>query len=205
MRLRNVKNAEEILSLSKYVIKEIDLSNLFSNNNPIYLEIGMGKGDFIIENAIRYPNINFIGIEKYASVMVRAVQKLDDLELSNLRLISMDAKGIDSVFSNNIEILYLNFSDPWPKKRHELRRLTSPYYLEKYDKILKHPKHIIMKTDNRKLMEYSIKSFTDNDYKIENICLNLYEENIKDNIPTEYEKKFVSKGCPIYKIEVKKD
>lgn len=205
MRLRNVKNAEDILSSSRYVITEIDLSNLFSNDNPIYLEIGMGKGDFIIANAMKYPNINFIGIEKYASVMVRAVQKLIDVELPNLKLIHMDANEIDQVFSNNIELLYLNFSDPWPKKRHALRRLTSPYYLKKYDVILNHPRHIIMKTDNRKLMEYSIKSFTDNGYHIENLCLNLYEEDIKDNIPTEYEKKFVAKGCPIYKIEVKKD
>lgn len=205
MRLRNVKNADEILYSSDYVVKEININNLFSNNNPIYVEIGMGKGDFIIENAIRYPNINFIGIEKYSSVMVRAVQKLEQLELPNLKLIHMDAKEIDNIFSNNIEILYLNFSDPWPKKRHALRRLTSPYYLEKYDKMLKHPRHIIMKTDNRKLMEYSIKSFTDYGYKIEEIYLNLYEEDIKDNIPTEYEKKFASKGCPIYKIEVKKD
>lgn len=205
MRLRNVKNADEILYSSDYVVKEIDINNLFSNNNPIYVEIGMGKGDFIIENAVRYPNINFIGIEKYSSVMVRAVQKLEQLELPNLKLIHMDAKEIENIFSNNIEILYLNFSDPWPKKRHALRRLTSPYYLEKYDKMLKHPRHIIMKTDNRKLMEYSIKSFTDYGYKIEDLCLNLYEEDIKDNIPTEYEKKFASKGCPIYKIEVKKD
>ena len=205
MRLRNVKNADEILYSSDYVVKEIDINNLFSNNNPIYVEIGMGKGDFIIENAVRYPNINFIGIEKYSSVMVRAVQKLEQLELPNLKLIHMDAKEIENIFSNNIELLYLNFSDPWPKKRHALRRLTSPYYLEKYDKMLKHPRHIIMKTDKRKLMEYSIKSFTDYGYKIEDLCLNLYEEDIKDNIPTEYEKKFASKGCPIYKIEVKKD
>lgn len=205
MRLRNVKNADEILCTSNYVVKEIDTNNLFSNNNPIYVEIGMGKGDFIIENAVRYPNINFIGIEKYSSVMVRAVQKLEQLELPNLKLIHMDAKEIENIFLNNIELLYLNFSDPWPKKRHALRRLTSPYYLEKYDKMLKHPRHIIMKTDNRKLMEYSIKSFTDYGYKIEDLCLNLYEEDIKDNIPTEYEKKFASKGCPIYKIEVKKD
>ena len=201
MRLRNVKNAEQILKSSKYVTNDIT----FSNNNPIHLEIGMGKGDFIIENAIRYPNINFIGVEKYDSVMARAVQKLEELELPNLKLLNMDAKEIDELFSNNIEVLYLNFSDPWPKKRHALRRLTSPYYLEKYDKIFKNKKHIIMKSDNRKLIEYSIKSFTDNGYKIEDICLNLYEEDIKDNIPTEYEKKFSAKGCPIYKIEVTKD
>ena len=201
MRLRNIKNADEIVNNSKYVINEID-ENTFKNNNPIYLEIGMGKGDFIINNAIRNPNTNYIGIEKYKSVLVKAVQKLEDKEIDNLKIICMDAKEIN-VLSTKIDLLYLNFSDPWPKKRHALRRLTSPIYLEKYENIFKDKKHIIMKTDNRKLFEYSIKSFTDYEYKIEDICLDLYKENIEDNIPTEYEKKFRDKG-PIYKIEVTK-
>lgn len=202
MRLRNIKNATEIVKSSKYVV---DINEVeFNNNNPIYLEIGMGKGNFIIENAIRYPNINFIGIEKYASVMIRAIQKLESLELNNLKLILIDAKEIEEALSKKIDLLYLNFSDPWPKKRHALRRLSSTYYLEKYDKIFKNDKHIIMKTDNRHLMEYSIKSFTDYGYKIEDICLDIYEENIENNIPTEYEMKFKEKGFPIYKVEVKK-
>lgn len=204
MRLRNVKNAENILEQSSYVVKEIK-QPLFSNSNPIYLEIGMGKGDFIIENAMRYPNINFIGIEKYASVMVRAVQKLEEINLPNLKFICTDAKNVNTLFQKNITLIYLNFSDPWPKKRHALRRLTSPYYLDKYEPVFQEKKHIIMKTDNRKLMEYSIKSFTDYGYQIEDICLDLYREDLTENIPTEYEKKFVAKGCPIYKIEVKKD
>ncbi len=204
MRLRNVKNAENILEQSSYVVKEIK-QPLFSNSNPIYLEIGMGKGDFIIENAMRYPNINFIGIEKYASVMVRAVQKLKEINLPNLKFICTDVKNVDTLFQKNIALIYLNFSDPWPKKRHALRRLTSPYYLDKYEPVFQEKKHIIMKTDNRKLMEYSIKSFTDYGYQIEDICLDLYREDLAENIPTEYEKKFVAKGCPIYKIEVKKD
>lgn len=201
MRLRNIKNADEIVNNSKYVINEID-ENTFKNNNPIYLEIGMGKGDFIINNAIQNPNINYIGIEKYKSVLVKAVQKLEDKEIGNLKIICMDAKEIN-VLNTKIDLLYLNFSDPWPKKRHALRRLTSPIYLEKYENIFKDKKHIIMKTDNRKLFEYSIKSFTDYGYKIEDICLDLYKENIEDNIPTEYEKKFRDKG-PIYKIELTK-
>ena len=201
MRLRNIKNADEIVNNSKYVINEID-ENTFKNNNPIYLEIGMGKGDFIINNAIQNPNINYIGIEKYKSVLVKAVQKLEDKEIDNLKIICMDAKEIN-VLNAKIDLLYLNFSDPWPKKRHALRRLTSSIYLEKYENIFKNKKHIIMKTDNRRLFEYSIKSFTDYGYKIEDICLDLYKENIEDNIPTEYEKKFRDKG-PIYKIEVTK-
>ena len=201
MRLRNIKNADEIVNNSKYVINEID-ENTFKNNNPIYLEIGMGKGDFIINNAIQNPNINYIGIEKYKSVLVKAVQKLGDKEIDNLKIICMDAREIN-VLSTKIDLLYLNFSDPLPKKRHALRRLASSIYLEKYENIFKNKKHIIMKTDNRKLFEYSIKSFTDYEYKIEDICLDLYKENIEDNIPTEYEKKFRDKG-PIYKIEVTK-
>ena len=191
MRLRNIKNADEIVNNSKYVINEID-ENTFKNNNPIYLEIGMGKGDFIINNAIQNLNINYIGIEKYKSVLVKAVQKLEDKEIDNLKIICMDAKEIN-VLSTKIDLLYLNFSDPWPKKRHALRRLTSPIYLEKYENIFKDKKHIIMKTDNRKLFEYSIKSFTDYGYKIEDICLDLYKENIEDNIPTEYEKNLETK------------
>lgn len=201
MRLRNIKNADEIVNNSKYIIKEINENN-FNNNNPLYLEIGMGKGDFIINNAIQNPNINYIGVEKYKSVLVKAVQKLEDKELENLKIICMDAKDIN-ILNKKIDLLYLNFSDPWPKKRHALRRLTSPVYLEKYENIFKNQKHIIMKTDNRKLFEYSIISFTDYGYKIEDICLDMYKEDIKNNIPTEYEKKFRDKG-PIYKIEVTK-
>ena len=201
MRLRNIKNADEIVNSSKYVIKEIN-EPLFKNNNPIYLEIGMGKGDFIINNAIQNPNINYIGIEKYKSVLVKAVQKLEDKELNNLKIICMDAKDIN-IINTKINLLYLNFSDPWPKKRHALRRLTSPIYLEKYEGIFKDKKNIIMKTDNRNLFEYSIISFTNNGYKIADICLDIYKENIENNIPTEYEKKFRDKG-PIYKIEVTK-
>ena len=198
MRLRNIKNADEIVNNSKYTIKEINNNN-FDNNNPIYLEIGMGKGDFIINNAIQNPNINYIGIEKYKSVLVKAVQKLEEKELNNLKIICMDAKNINEM-ETKVDLLYLNFSDPWPKKRHALRRLTSPIYLEKYENIFKNQKHIIMKTDNRNLFEYSIISFTNYGYKIEDICLDIYKENIENNIPTEYEKKFRDKG-PIYKIE----
>lgn len=201
MRLRNIKNADEIVNNSKYTIKEINNNN-FDNNNPIYLEIGMGKGDFIINNAIQNPNINYIGIEKYKSVLVKAVQKLEEKELNNLKIICMDAKNINEM-KTKVDLLYLNFSDPWPKKRHALRRLTSPIYLEKYENIFKNQKHIIMKTDNRNLFEYSIISFTNYGYKIEDICLDIYKENIENNIPTEYEKKFRDKG-PIYKIEVTK-
>ena len=164
----------------------------------------MGKGDFIIENALKNPEINFIGIEKFDSVMVRAVQKLEEYDIPNLKLIKIDAVNIDNIFYKEISCLYLNFSDPWPKKRHTNRRLTSNVFLNKYDLIFKNTKKIIMKTDNRHLFEYSIKSLTDYGYKINDISLDLHSDNKLDNIETEYEKKFVSKGMVIYYIEVTK-
>ena len=208
MRLRNVKGANERIEQSKYIIKDYTnykgkFNTLFKNKNKIYIEIGMGKGDFIINMAQLYPNINFIGIEKFDSVMVRAVEKLEQKEIPNLRLIKMDAREIDQIFEKEISRIYLNFSDPWPKERHSKRRLTSEIFLQKYDILLK-TKEIIMKTDNRNLFEYSIKSLTDYGYKIDLLSLDLYKDDIKDNIQTEYEKKFTSMGNIIYKISVHK-
>ena len=209
MRLKCVKGAKERVESSSYLVLEPSkykgkYKDLFKNNNPIYIEIGLGKGNFIIENAKRYPNINFIGIEKYDSVIVRSVEKLENLELSNLKLIRMDANKINDVFDKEIDLIYLNFSDPWPKLRHEKRRLSSHEFLKKYDLIFKNKKNIIMKTDNRKLFEYSIVSFTNYGYKINDISLNLYDDDIENNIPTEYEIKFKNKGFTIYKIDVEK-
>lgn len=206
MRLKHIKGAEEKVENSKYVIKEFKKGNFkayFKNNNPIKLEIGMGKGDFIVEQAKRNPNINFIGIEKQASVLLRAIEKQEELDLPNLYFLNIDAKNIEEIFEKEIETLYLNFSDPWPKERHAKRRLTSPVFLNSYENIFKGEKHIEMKTDNKKLFEYSVKTLTDNGYKIIDIRLNLHEDEI-DNIQTEYERKFSNKGFPIYKIEVKK-
>ena len=204
MRLKCVKGAKEKVENSPYLLENKQYENVFKNNNPLYIEIGMGKGNFIIENARRYKNINFIGIEKYDSVIVRAVEKLEKEELPNLRLLRMDASTIDEIFNKDIDLIYLNFSDPWPKARHYKRRLSSEEFLKRYDKIFKSKKHIIMKTDNRKLFEFSIKSFTDYGYKINNLSLNLYEDDIKGNIPTEYEEKFHNNGDIIYMIDVEK-
>jgi tRNA (guanine-N7-)-methyltransferase len=209
MRIRNVKNKEEILDNSKFLVKNPKdnkgkWNKVFNNDNPIYIEIGMGKGKFIIENAKKYPNINFIGIEKYDSVIVRAIEKLENLDLPNLKLIKMDATNIETIFNKEIDLIYLNFSDPWPKLRHEKRRLSSFEFLKKYDNIFKNNKRIIMKTDNRKLFEYSIISYTNYGYKINDISLDLYNDDVEDNIPTEYEIKFKNKGLPIYKIDVEK-
>lgn len=208
MRLKKVKGALEIVSNSDYVIKEPKkyrgkYKSLFGNNNPIHIEIGSGKGDFIINMAKTYPNINFIGIEKYDSVLCKIVNKLELENIKNLKLICMDAIEIDEVFNKEIDTLYLNFSDPWPKKRHAKRRLTSEIFLKKYDLIFENKNNIIMKTDNQALFEYSVMSFNNYGYKISYISLDLHSTN-EFNIETEYERKFSSKGFRIYKIEVYK-
>lgn len=208
MRLKNIKGAKDKINKSPYIVQNPEdykgkYQTLFKNSNKIHLEIGMGKGDFIINMAKKYPNINFIGIEKFDSVILRATQKLENENLQNLKLIRFDAVEIENIFDKEIDTIYLNFSDPWPKNRHEDRRLTSRKFLERYDNIFKNKKHIIQKTDNRKLFEFSIKLFTDYNYKIKNISLNLHEDDI-DNVETEYEKRFISLGFPIYMIEVEK-
>lgn len=208
MRLRNVKGASTIIENCPFVIKDYKeykgkYKKLFNNSNPIHIEIGMGKGDFIIGMAKKYPNINFIGIEKFDSVIVRAIEKIEE-EIPNLKLIRMDATEIVEVFDKEIDVIYLNFSDPWPKNRHSDRRLTSLKFLKRYDSLFKNEKNIIMKTDNRKLFEFSIIEFTNYNYKIEELSLDLYKDDIKDNVQTEYERRFHELGFPIYKISVKK-
>lgn len=164
----------------------------------------MGKGNFIIENALKYPQINFIGIEKYDSVIVKAIEKSNNLDINNLKLIRMDANKINQVFDKEIDLLYLNFSDPWPKDRHAKRRLTSPIFLELYDNIFKNTKHIIMKTDNDNLFEYSIETLQNNGYKINYLTRDLHNDNNDNNIMTEYESKFIKKGIKINKLDATK-
>ena len=210
MRLKKVPGALERIEASDYVIKDGKeyfgkYETLFEKKQPIHIEIGMGKGKFITEMAQLHPEINYIGIEKFDSVLIRALEKQEEMELSNLKLMRLDAEMIDEVFNHEIDRIYLNFSDPWPKKRHAKRRLTSKEFLKAYDSIFKTTKEIIMKTDNRKLFEYSIMSFTNYGYQIEEISLNLYDDDIKENVATEYETKFHNLGYPIYRIIVKKD
>lgn len=204
MRLKHIKNAEEIISKSKYLVKSPrenkgSWNKVFNNDNNIEVEIGMGKGKFIIEKAIQNPNINFIGIEKYDSPLVSAVKKLEELEINNLKLICIDALGIEEVFDHEIDKIYLNFSDPWPKKRHAKRRLTSSIFLNKYENLFKDEKHIEMKTDNDDLYDYSCESFIENGYDIVKT-----DTNYLDTIRTEYEDKFISLGKNINYISVVK-
>lgn len=209
MRLRNVKNKEEILNGSKYLIKNPEeyigkWDQLFEKKRPIYIEIGMGKGKFLIENAIKYPDINFIGIEKYDSVVAKSLPKIPEC-LTNIVVIRMDALNIDKVFDKEIERIYLNFSDPWPKVRHSMRRLSSRVFLEKYDKIFKGEKNIYLRTDNRDLFTFSLESFSQYGYVLHDINLNLHEIDQSDIITTEYEDKFVEAGLPIYQVVATKE
>lgn len=205
MRLRNIKGAHDIIAKSKYLVQEPsnykgNFSKLFNNSNPIEIEIGMGKGDFIIEKAKQNPNINFIGIEKYASVLFYAMKKLEETDLPNLKIINIDANTINETFSNEVDKIYLNFSDPWPKKKHSKRRLTSYIFLNKYKDIFKNNYVIEMKTDNQKLFEYSIVSLSENGYVLKYVTFDLYNDDLNGNVPTEYEKKFVSIGMNIHKL-----
>ncbi len=209
MRLRNVKNKETIMEKSKFLIRDEEnyrgkWNSVFKNNNPIEIEIGTGKGNFIIEKALTNPNINYIGIERYDSVIVRALERIPDC-VTNLKLIRMNAIDIDKIFDKEVCTIYLNFSDPWPKKRHALRRLTSRVFLEKYEEIFKGEKNIYQKTDNQNLFEYSIINLTNYGYKIEDISLDLHNSQIEGNIETEYEKKFSERGNKIYYLHAKKD
>ncbi len=207
MRLRNVKNAGLIIDESPYIIKDPmqykgHFNTLFNNDHPLNIEIGMGKGDFIMAMAIKYPEINFIGLEKYESVLVRAIQKLEGQKIPNLRLICADAIEIDAIFDHEITTLYLNFSDPWPKKRHAKRRLTSPIFLSKYANIFKDINEIIMKTDNIELYAYSLESLSQDHYYFQEASLDYQDE---DNVLTEYESKFRKQNIRINYLHAIKD
>ena len=209
MRLRNNKNAKGILEDSNYVIKNIEeykgkWNKVFNNKNDIYIEIGCGKGNFIIENAKAHPENNYIGIEKYDTVLMYAVKKIEE-DIPNLKFIRMDALDIDKVFNKEISLIYLNFSDPWPKNRCAKRRLTHENFLKLYDNIFKKDKIIFMKTDNMHLFEFSIESLSNYGYKLKNVSLDLHNSDIEENFMTEYEKKFSEKGFRINRLEAYKD
>ena len=198
MRIRNVKNKEEILGNCSFLLnnsKEYKgkFKELFNNENPIYLEIGMGKGQFIYQNAKKYKDINFIGIERFDSIMAKAILKMEKLD--NLILIKYDANLIDDLFDHEIDKIYLNFSDPWPKNRHENRRLTSKLFLEKYKNIFKDKERIEVRTDNRDFFLYSVESLGDMGYLLNDVSFNYQSPDL---IMTEYESKFRGKGANIY-------
>ena len=202
MRLKNIKGAKEFVDCSSYIIKEPhryigNYKSLFKNKNKIELEIGVGKGDFLVKKAIDNPNINYVGIEKYASVLMFAIKKVESLNLKNIKFILCDAKDVNLIFKKEISKLYLNFSDPWPKNRHEKRRLTSNVFLDKYDSIFKTIKVIEQKTDNDDLFKYSLESFRKKGY----IRIKKSIDYV-DSYQTEYEKKFRNKNKNINYVKV---
>ena len=208
MRLRKIKEAKDEIEKSNYYVlnpskNKGKWNKIFGNNNPIYIEIGMGKGKFIRDNAIKYPNINFIGIDRYDTLIYKAIKNID-VNIPNLKLININAENLNDIFDKEIELIFLNFSDPWPKKRHEKRRLTNEKFLKIYELIFKNTNKIILKTDNMSLFEYSLKSLNNYGYIFDNVYLNLHSNNKEDIITTEYEEKFMKKGNNIYQLECHK-
>ena len=207
MRLRNVPGARETIIENQFSIQEPEQkkgkwAEVFGNDHPIHIEVGMGKGQFIIEMAKRNPEINYIGIEKYTSVLVRAVEKLEDFEQNNLRLIRMDAENIEEVFDKDeVDRIYLNFSDPWPKDRHAKRRLTSTRFLERYNNILTPEGRVMFKTDNKDLFDFSLEQVEEAGWILENHTYDLHHSEYNEgNVMTEYEEKFSAKGNPICRL-----
>lgn len=207
MRLRNISGSREVIADSKYVIQNAakqkgKIKTFFEKDQPLQIEIGMGKGRFIMALAEQNPDINFIGIEKYSSVLLRAIQKMEQNELPNLKFIRMDAENITEVFEQGeVDKIYLNFSDPWPKDRHAKRRLPSTEFLKRYDEILKKDGFIEFKTDNRDLFDFAVEQLEPAGWKAKVITYDLHSDPVlnEGNIMTEYEEKFSSIGNPICK------
>ncbi|MRH42811.1 tRNA (guanosine(46)-N7)-methyltransferase TrmB [Aquibacillus halophilus] len=208
MRARNKPWADDFLKENNHIVELTPFDHkdkwktVFNDNNPIHLEIGTGKGQFITGMAKQHKDVNFIGIEIAKSIIVSAVQKVSDSEQGNIRLINEDAKDLREFFGENeVEKIYLNFSDPWPKSRHEKRRLSYNTFLEQYRDILTENGEIILKTDNKSLFEYSLVSFSKFGMELDEVLLNLHEENDPLNVMTEYEEKFSEKGQAIYRCK----
>ncbi len=208
MRLRNVPGAREAIQESHLTVNKPQdnkgkWNQEFGNENPIRIEIGMGKGKFILQLAKENPNINYVGIEKYSSVLIRAIEKCQELDIKNLRFIRMDAEYICDVFAKGeVDRIYLNFSDPWPKDRHAKRRLTSKQFFERYDFILKKDGVVEFKTDNDLLFQFSLEQVPEAGWKLVQSTWDLHndEEMNQGNIMTEYESKFSAMGNPIHKL-----
>ena len=218
MRLRNVPGAREVMIENEYVFTEPEgmkgtWSQVFGNDNPIRIEIGMGKGTFITTLAANNPDINYVGIEMYDSVLLRALQKMEELEesgqgLQNLKFMRIDARLLPEIFrKGEVDKIYLNFSDPWPKARHAKRRLTSREFLARYDEILKQEGQVEFKTDNKDLFLFSLEEAEETKWRLLAHTFDLHkdEKMNQGNVMTEYEEKFSSMGNPIYKMVIDRE
>lgn len=207
MEYNKVKNADYILESSNYVVKNPERyknkwNDFFGNKNPIDIELGMGRGEFIINMAIESPNVNYIGIELNESQTATAAQRLENKKISNLKLIKMDAINLDKVFGKEVRTIYLTFSEPWPKRIDEKKRFTHVTYLKLYDRIFKKNKHIILKTDNKGLFAYSLETLSNYWYIFNKVSLDLHhDERGIHNIMTDFEKKYYEEGRPIYYVD----
>jgi len=208
LRVRKKPGAyEELLTYDQYFIENPEMnkgkwSTVFGNDHPIYAEFGGGKGGFIIEMADRNPDINFIMVDLITEVMLKAVEKASEKKRPNLRMIRINIAFLDQFFDKDeLDRIYLNFSDPWPKKKHYKRRLTYRAFLELYKKVLKDDGWIHFKTDNRTLFEFSLNEFAAIDMKMQEISLDLHSKERLWNVMTEYEQKFSAKGMPIFRVE----
>lgn len=208
MRMRKKKHCQERMDrCGELLIKNPEenkgrWAQVFGNNAPVHIEIGCGKGRFITETARLNPDINYIAIEKVPDVMVMAMEKAADSGLSNIRFMDMNAENIEEIFDlGEIDRIYLNFSDPWKKSKQAKRRLTHKRFLDRYKKVLKKGGMICFKTDNKALFEFSLNSFCDENFKLQNIALDLHAQNPEWNIMTEYEQRFAQEGMPIYRLE----
>lgn len=211
MRLRNIPRAEGTIQAHDVVIKQPEKQKgcweqIFGNQNPVHIEIGMGKGRFLLNMAAQYPGINFVGVEKYSSVLLRAVERYDEedfCELNNIRFVCMDARELENVFApGEVSRIYLNFSDPWPKARHAKRRLTSKEFFARYEMVLVPGGKVEFKTDNTELFRFSLEQVEEAGWRLERYTYDLHhnEELNQGNIMTEYEEKFSAKGNPINKL-----
>ena len=211
MRLRNIAGSREVIADSQYTIKDPEKmkglwkKEVFGNDKPIRIEIGMGKGRFLMDLAELNPDINYVGIEKYSSVLLRAIQKQELRHLPNVIFIRMDAENITDVFApGEVDRIYLNFSDPWPKDRHAKRRLPSREFLSRYDKILKTDGVVEFKTDNKDLFEFALEEVEPAGWNLDAVSYDLHNDEVMNvgNVMTEYEERFSSLGNPIYKYIV---
>ena len=207
MEYNKVKNANYILSSSNYVVKNAEKyrnkwNDFFGNKNPIDIELGMGRGDFIINMALENPNTNYVGIELNESQTATAAQRVVGKKINNLKFIQMDAANLDKVFGKEIRTIYLTFSEPWPKKIDEKKRFTHINYLKLYDRIFKKDKHIILKTDNKGLFAYSLETLSNYWYVFKKVSLDLHnDERGIHNIMTDFEKKYYEEKRPIYYVD----
>ncbi len=213
MRLRNIPAAADAIANSEYCILDYTehkghWHEIFGNNNPIAMEIGMGKGRFLMDLAALHPDINYIGVERYGSVLYRALQKMDENPLANVRFLCINAEILPEIFeAGELDQIYLNFSDPWPKDRHAKRRLTSREFLARYDQILKKDGHLEFKTDNRPLFDFSLEEVKEAGWNLDAYTYDLHHDDKMNegNIMTEYEEKFSSIGNPICKMIISRD